>query len=121
MKTQINQLVKGDHRKSIVGTNSEIRQAVALKVRFENPEIMQIMLRGNLINLEANWSVSGKSVTYNSQIQLSLYREFFGDFGMPNDEPKAYITIFSDCTVALSTNSKKSFYNYIPESEITIK
>ena len=43
MKTQINQLVKGDHRTLTVGTKSEIRNDVSRKVVSENPESMAIL------------------------------------------------------------------------------
>lgn len=119
MKTQINSLVKGDHREQIVGTKSEIRRAVALKVREENPEFLRISIRGRNLTLKANWSISRKSVDYISEIPLDLYAEFFGNFGLPK-EPKAYIRIFGDCSVVFETNSKKPFFNYIAESEITI-
>lgn len=120
MKTQINSLVRGDHRLGIVGTNHVAREAVASKVRAENPEFMRVLLRGREIVLTANWSLSRKSVTYSATIGLDLYRVFFGDFGLQTKNPEASILIFGNCTVALSTNSRKSFYNHIPESEITI-
>lgn len=120
MKTQINSLVKGDHRESIVGTTSAERNAIALKVREENPETMTILLRGREIKLQANWSVSRKSVSYMSEIPLDLYIEFFGNFGLPKENPKAFILIQTDCTVNFQTNSKKQFFNYIKEQEVTI-
>lgn len=120
MKTQINSLVRGDHRLGIVGTSHEVREAVASKVRAENPEFLRVLLRGREIELTANWSVSGRSVFYLAAIDLDLYRMFFGDFGLQMKSPEASIIVFDDCTVVFSTNSRKSFYNYIPESEITI-
>ena len=119
MKTQINSLVRGDHRTSTVGTKIEIRNEVALKVREENPETMTIKLRGRELELQADWSLSRKSVSYGCEIPLDLYAEFFGTFGLPQ-QPKAFIRIFTDCTVVFTTNSKKGFFNYIPEKEIEI-
>jgi len=120
MKTQINQLVKGDHRTSTAGTKSEIRKATADQVKIENPEIMKVCVRGVELSLKANWSLSRKSVTYFGEIPLSLYSEFFGGFGIPKKEPKAYIQINGDMSVWFSTNSKKRMYQIIKESEIVI-
>jgi hypothetical protein len=121
MKTQINSLVRGDHRKSISGTSLVERMAISHKVREENPEFMTISLRGQEIKLKANWSLSRKSVDYFGEITLELYKAFLGDFGLPTcRDQKAFIHIFGDCTVGLETNSKKMFSNYIPESEIII-
>jgi hypothetical protein len=119
MKTQINTLVKGDHRMSIIGTPSEIRQEIALKVRNENPEKLQIELAGKKYELKANWSLSNKSCSFSTEIPLSVYIERFGFFGVIKNA-KAYLTIDTNCNVTMSTNSKKRMYQYIKESEITI-
>jgi hypothetical protein len=120
MKTQINQLVKGDHRNSIVGTPIETRKLIASKVVFENSDKMTIFIKGETVQLKANWSVSRKSVTYFSEIPVHLYVKFLGTFGLPKNNPKAYLTINGDMTCSMSTNSRKSMYHYISESEITI-
>lgn len=120
MKTQINQLVKGDHRTSIVGTKSEIRMAVAKQVVSENTEAMTILIRGTEIQLKASWSGSRKSVTYFGEIPVSLYTEFFGDFGMPVENKKAFVQVNTDMSVWFTTNSKKSMYQIVKEEEVTI-
>ena len=120
MKTQINNLVKGDHRNSIIGTPSEERNLIASKVVFENSEKLRIFIGGETVELKANWSVSRKSVTYFSEIPVHLYVKYFGTFGLPKHDPSAYLIINGDMTCSMSTNSKKPFYNYISESEITI-
>lgn len=120
MKTQINQLVKGDHRTSTVGTKSEIRSEVAKQVVSENPESIKISIRGTEVQLNASWSVSRKSVTYFGEIPVSLYAEFFGDFGMPVENKKAFVQVNTDMSVWFTTNSKKSMYQIVKEQEITI-
>jgi hypothetical protein len=118
MKTQINNLVKGDHRN--VGTPNETRKLIASKVVSENSDKMTIFIKGETVQLNANWSVSRKSVTYFSEIPVHLYVKYFGTFGLPKNDPKAYIFINGDMTVTMTTNSRKAFHNYINESEITI-
>ena len=120
MKTQINQLVKGDHRTSTVGTKSEIRNEVAKQVVSENPESMTISIRGIEIQLKANWSLSRKSVTYFGEIPVSLYNEFFGNFGMPKENPKAFVQVNTDMSVWFTTNSKKPMYQIVKEQEVSI-
>lgn len=120
MKTQINQLVKGDHRTSTVGTKSEIRNEVAKQVVSENPESMTISIRGIEIQLKASWSLSRKSVTYFGDIPISLYSDFFGDFGMPVENKKAFVQVNVDMSVWFTTNSKKAMYQIVPEFEVTI-
>jgi hypothetical protein len=120
MKTQINNLVKGDHRNQTVGTPSEQRSLIASKVISENSDKMTIFIKGETVELKANWSVSRKSVTYFAEIPVHLYVKYFGTFGLPKNDPKAYIIINGDMTVTMSTNSRKAFHNYINESEITI-
>lgn len=73
MKTQINQLVRGDHRNSIIGTPKEIRNEIASKVVFENSEKLRIFIGGETVELKANWSVSRKSVSYFTEIPVHLY------------------------------------------------
>ena len=118
MKTQINNLVRGNQFRA--GTNYSTRIDLVQKVSAENPEFLIVKLRGKEFTLKANWSVSRKSVSYSGEIDLDIYKSFIGDFGLPVSEPKAYLMIQPDLTVQLTTNSKKSFYNYIEESEIEI-
>ena len=120
MKTQINELIKGDHRKGIVGTNYNKRNIISQKVIAENPKKLKIQIRGCIIGLTANWSVSKKSVHYAGSIPVELYKSFFGDFGLPKEKPEAYIIITNDMFVELSTNSKKIMWQNISAKEVTI-
>jgi hypothetical protein len=118
MKTQINNLVKGNQFQA--GTNSVERNLVASKVISENPESMKIVIRGHVINLDAKYSISGKSVQYIAEIPTQLYNSFNGEFGLPKSNPKAFLIINGDMTANFQTNSKKVFYSNIDNSEITI-
>jgi len=120
MKTQINNLVKGNHRLGIDGTNSEIRNEIAAKVISENHEKMKVLLNNETVELTANWSASRKSVSYFGGISIELYRHFIGEFGLPKKKPEAYIQIFGNMNVVLVTNSRKPMYHYISEKLITI-
>ena len=62
MKTQIFTLIHGNP--STPGTNSHDRAAIAAKVIEENPKEMTVAICGHTITLYANYSTSGKSVTY---------------------------------------------------------
>lgn len=119
MKTQINTLVSGSS--NVVGTKSEIRNAIASQVVLENKDSMKVSIKGYELELNAYWSVSGKTVTYSGNCPLELYNSFFGNFGLPKENPSATVIINMDMTANLQTNSKKGFYNKISESEITIK
>jgi hypothetical protein len=126
MKTQISPLVKGNHIDGVSGTPHNVRLAVAKQVIHENPEKMTISINGFQIELIADWSKSGKSVSYHSEIPVDIYQYFFGDHCLPKFNAKCFITIRGDMTVAMSTNSKlynsgaRFAYQYVPESEITI-
>jgi hypothetical protein len=118
MKTQINALVKGNSNR--VGTNLNIRTEIAKKVILENPEQLLIILRGCELKLTKISSVSGKTIYYTSPISIELYKSFFGDFGIINNNPQPSIIVNMDMTIALYSGSKKGFFNYIDESEIII-
>jgi hypothetical protein len=118
MKTQINNLVKGNQFQA--GTNSVERNLVASKVISENPESMEITIRGFKIKLIAHYSISRKSVQYIGDIAIELYNSFNSDFGLPTSNPKAFLIINGDMTATMQTNSKKLFYSFIDNSEITI-
>lgn len=66
MKTQIFTLIHGNP--STPGTNSHDRAAIAAKVIKENPKEMTIEIYGQIMTLTANWSTSGKSVTYSGTV-----------------------------------------------------
>ncbi|MFA5299994.1 MAG: hypothetical protein WC389_17545 [Lutibacter sp.] len=120
MKSQISTLIKGDHRENVIGTSLEARNEIAKKVISENPEKLRIFFGGETIELKVNWSKSKKSVCYHAEVPVHLYVKYFGTFGLPKNDPKAYLTINGDMTCIMATNSRKPMCQYIKESEITI-
>lgn len=120
MKTQIYNLVKGDHRLNISGSPIKERVAIFEKVAAENSEIMTVTVKGERIILKSHWSVSRKSCHWCGEVSLNLYTSYFGNFGLPKGEKKAYLNIDTNLNTSLTTNSKKKFYNYIPEKDVVI-
>lgn len=123
MKTQINTLVNGSQK--VVGTNREVRAQIAAQVKAENQSSMIIRFREATIELTANWSLSGKSVTYLGTFPESLYREMFGNVGIPRDGAECCIQMNDDMSVWVTTNSKfrnsrKKGYQLMDNSEIEI-
>jgi hypothetical protein len=121
MKTQINNLVKGDHRLAISGTNSKLRNSIAEKVIAENPKSITVELRGYTLILAANWSKSGKSVSYFGSMPIELYVSMFGNFCLPRENARAFVRINGDMSVWALTNSRKNAFQIVAEKEITIK
>jgi hypothetical protein len=60
-------MVRGNHFNNVVGTNHEVRRAVAQKIKEENKEQMTITYLGHSITLTYKESVSGKSFLYESE------------------------------------------------------
>ncbi len=118
MKSQINNLVQGSQ--NVTGTNQLVRNEIAAKVIAENQEFMTIQVMGEKITIAANWSKSKKSVDYFGQISLKLYKSFCGEYCLPKENPKAFIQISGDMRVWLTTNTKKSAYQVISNSNVTI-
>jgi hypothetical protein len=122
MKTQISHLINGDHRKDkdIIGTDHNDRRDISKKVISENPEFLTIQIKSYVLKLTAQWSVSRKSCSYFGSIPVELYKDYFGDFGIPKEEAKAYIHIQQDMSIEFSTNSKKNIWQMLPNKEVTI-
>lgn len=66
-KTQINNLQRGHGRLGIVGTNYDIRNEVAWKVKHENPEVLNLSYKGRNYSLKYGQSLSGKTFWYTSE------------------------------------------------------
>ena len=125
MKTQIKELISGNQ--STAGTPHKQRMEVASKVVSENPDYIVIGVSlpdGSIlrdVTLKSNWSIMKKSVFYTGEIPVWAYKELTGsEFGLPKQNPKAYIKIHGDCRIWLETNSKKTFWHVLPEKLITI-
>lgn len=94
MKTQINSLRSGTKNQLLndlvdysklkkatshtghAGSNNNECSLVWEKLTAENPETLKISIFGSELTLVANWSVSGKSVTYAAAVDESLFSKF---------------------------------------------
>lgn len=112
MKTQINELKKGVNRTE--------RDLIAKQVILESGEIMVIKIRGFVMKLKKNVSLSGKTTTFTGAIPIGLYKSFCGDIGIIEKDPKTFMQINSDMTVMFFTNSKKRMWQNIEEKEVEI-
>lgn len=75
-KTQINNLQRGHGRLGIIGTNYDIRNEVAWRVKHENPEVLNVRYNGREYSLKYSQSLSGKSFWYTSDaLPLEIIRE----------------------------------------------
>lgn len=129
MKTQINNLRSGvknqilnpnvDYNKlpqatshiGHGGTNSEITSAVWEKVKFENPTAMTVIVKGIKFELTANWSGSGKSVTYSADVPAEMLKNVFHI--NPSRTNVATISIQSATTIMVQ-NGKNSYIQVCP-------
>lgn len=130
MKTQINELRSGTKNQRLNpeidytklpqatshighgGTNHEIVGDIWSKVKKENPEKMKIRLFGQVLELKANWSGSGKSVTYNAILDREFFKENFKSLDLSKkNEP--YISI-QDGNYIIVHNGKNSYVHVCP-------
>lgn len=80
-KTQINMLQRGHGRLGIVGSSYDLRNEIAGRVKWENPETLNIRYKGHDYTLNMRQSLSGKSFWYTSeQLPTDIVREI-----MPTD------------------------------------
>ena len=107
MKTQINKLMNGranvvrdeENEKyagmdEIAGTNSAIREEIARKVLDENPDGMDVEVKGVRLHLGRYASRSGKTIWYNAEITREQYIAITGhDFHDRRLEWCAYLDI----------------------------
>ena len=130
MKTQINSLVHGTTHNTFgqVGTKREIREAITHKVWEENPDGIDIEIRGMQFHLDADWSVSHKTCTYSTDITDEQAKAFGIDMSIYDYLHKACIVINADMTVELQTAARKTEnhqwkfrgFTRIAEAEVTI-
>jgi hypothetical protein len=129
MKTQINGLLSG-HKFQLL--NKEIDysvfpqgtshnghagspykevDAIYAKVTQENPFSIDIELKGKKYRLQANWSLSGKSCTYSTEISVETFVEVTGLVPAKNRVPSI---IFSDANNIRISNGKNSHIYVCP-------
>lgn len=144
MKTQINNLINGEKRTiraehsekyatakkatshiGYAGTSREEREAVAIKVASENEDVMVVEILGKVIRLTRQYSTSGKTWWWSSEISEAFASNFVNTDGIM----KSYtLTIRMDCTADITKNVRKnerqqwkfSMLQPIDESFITI-
>lgn len=76
IKTQINSLQRGHGNIGIIGRNHELRNEIAWKVKWENPETLRVAYKGREYALHYSQSQSGKSFWYTSEeLPLEIIRE----------------------------------------------
>ena len=130
VKTQINKLVHGTTHNiwGKVGTKSEIREAIIQKVWEENPDGIDIEVRGMQFHLDAHWSVSHKTCIYSTVITDEQALAFGVDMSVYQYLHQASIIIQADMTVELQTSARKTENHQwkfrgstrIAEAEVTI-
>lgn len=134
MKTQISNLFSGT-KNQILNPNTDYTQRpkatshighsgsnmaevaqVWEKVTAENPEFMTIRVMGMELTLKANWSLSGKSVSYHTSISAETLSEKFGL--VPSKKGTPWISI-QNANIITVDNGKNS-QAYICPSYIEI-
>lgn len=130
VKTQINKLVHGTTHNiwGQVGTKSEIRKAITCKVWSENPDGIDIEIRGMRLHLNAHWSCSGKTCLYSVDITDEQAGVLGVNMGVYKYFHQASLMIQPDMTVEVQTSARKtegSQWKYrgstrIAEAEVTI-
>lgn len=100
------------------GTNLQEVTEVWKKIKSENPDCMNISLKGLEITLQAEWSVSGKSVSYVTElpkhfVEDELYLECSSN---PNIRPMLTI----DGANSVRIHNGKNSYKHICPSLIEI-
>lgn len=90
------------------GSNNENVSAVWQKVIAENPQKMKISIKGLTIDLTANWSTSGKSVSYRGSLSKSDLEHHFALKAANNEEPT--ISIQSGNIIVVSNGKKANTY-----------
>ena len=107
MKTQIKSLVNGranvardeENEKylgmdDIAGTNSAVREEIASKVLDENPDGMDVEVKGVRLHLGRHASCSGKTIWYNTELTREQYIAIVGrDFPDRRMQWSAYLDI----------------------------
>ena len=122
MKTQIKSLVNGRANvvrdeanekymgmDDIAGTNSAIREEIASKVMEENPDGMDVKVKGVRLHLGRYASCSGKTIWYNEEITREQYIAITGnDFPDSRLEWCAYFDLSMDMIPRVTRFSRRN-------------
>lgn len=93
------------------GSNQTEVESVWNKVTFENPETMNVNIKGIELEMKANWSISRKSVSYIADISKEELEYKFGIKASKKETP--YISIQFANTIIVS-NGKNSYRHICP-------
>lgn len=93
------------------GTNQSEVESVWAKVILENPEKMNVVIKGIELEMKANWSLSRKSVSYNASISKEDLESKFGI--TPSKKETPYISIQFGNIIIVS-NGKNSYSHICP-------
>lgn len=93
------------------GSAAEEVESVWAKIKAEHPVQMQILVKGLPVTLTANWSNSGKSVSYDGEISKQDLKEKFSLKAAATKQP--YISI-QNANLIVVSNGKNSYTNICP-------
>ena len=134
MKTQISTLRSGNKNQIVnpqidytnlpsatshnghAGTNINDVEQVWEQVKLQHPHSMKVIVKGIEINLTANWSVSGKSVSYSGIISN---QDLEDKFYLKATKNKTATISIQHGNIITAYNGKNSYVNICP-SLITI-
>lgn len=123
MKTQITELINGSKNvlrdlnndkykkgKPIAGTNHSLRERIAENVLKENPEYLNVKVRGVNISLKIGTSLSGKTFWYTAHLSEEQFLKISGFSCNPITKYKSSFSLTIDCnmSVTLRTFAKKT-------------
>lgn len=93
------------------GTNHAEVESIWNRVISENPESMKVIIKGIELEMEENWSLSRKSVSYNASISKEDLESKFGIAPAKKETP--YISIQFGNIIIVS-NGKNSYSHICP-------
>lgn len=106
-KTQINMLQRGHGRLGIVGSSYDLRNEIAGRVKWENPETLNIRYKDHDYTLNMGQSMSGKSFWYTTeQLSTDIVREIMPTDTKAIEHPELvayYMRVNGDMTVEYIT------------------
>lgn len=122
--TTFQDLKQGNQLES--GTSQEIREKVMAPIIDRNPNILLISVKGKInLLLYAKWSLSGKTVIYESNISKEIYKKIMELLGFKNPkiglsqkyEPSFLIDMDGRCAVCAGGNY---YHKLMDNKDITI-
>lgn len=93
------------------GSNQNDVEQIWKQVTSEHPEQMKVRVKGIEIDLKANWSLSRKSVSYNSSLSKEDLEDKFFLKAAKNENPSISIQFGN---IIVVSNGKNSFTHICP-------